>query len=109
MGHFRKNLTLYDGTYSNCTITVHTSINNISTPSNIIAITPFTVGSGVFVAVGESGNILRSTDNGTTWDNATSPTANTLKGVTYGNNIIQNWHKGNYVAVGSSGKHREIC
>ena len=26
--------------------------------------------SGLFVSVGNSGNIVRSTDNGTTWDNA---------------------------------------
>jgi len=30
-----------------------------------------------------SGNIIRSTDNGTSWDNATSPTANHLSGVTF--------------------------
>ena len=35
----------------------------------------------VFVAVGSSGTIVRSTDNGSSWDNATSPTANDLHGV----------------------------
>ena len=35
-------------------------------------------GSGVLVGVGKSGNIVRSTDNGTTWDNATSPTSKDL-------------------------------
>ena len=34
--------------------------------------------SGVFVAVGLSGNIIRSTDNGSSWDNVTSPTSNDL-------------------------------
>ena len=29
--------------------------------------------SGVFVAVGDSGNILRSTDNGSSWANASTP------------------------------------
>ena len=38
---------------------------------------------GCFVAVGNSGNIVKSTNNGTTWDNVTSPTANTLRGVTF--------------------------
>jgi len=38
-------------------------------------------GNNTFVAVGIGGNIVRSTDNGTTWDNTTSPTANTLYGV----------------------------
>ena len=52
-------------------------------------------GSGIFVAPGFSGNIVRSTDNGLSWDNATSPTANTLWGVTYGNDT--------FVAFGSSG------
>ena len=28
--------------------------------------------SGLFMAVGDSGNIVRSTDNGSSWDNATS-------------------------------------
>jgi len=32
----------------------------------------------VFVAVGLSGNIVRSTDNGSSWDNVTSPTGNHL-------------------------------
>ena len=40
-------------------------------------------GSGIFVAVGNSGKIVRSTDNGSSLDNATSPTANNLNGVTY--------------------------
>ena len=100
VGGFVRNTTLYDGTYSICTIIVIDSERNTS---NILTITPFTIGSGVFVAVGSSGTIVRSTDNGTTWDNATSPTANNLNGIAYGNNITQNWHKGNYVAVGSSG------
>ena len=47
------------------------------------------------MGVGYSGNIVRSTDNGTNWDNATSPTANFLRGVTFGNNT--------FVGVGYSG------
>ena len=39
---------------------------------------------GVFVGVGYLGNIVRSTDNGASWDNATSPTGNWLWGVTFG-------------------------
>ena len=38
--------------------------------------------------------VVRSTDNGTTWDNVISPTANGLMGVTFGNNT--------FVAVGSN-------
>ena len=49
----------------------------------------------VFVAVGNSGNIVRSTDNGSSWDNATSPTTKNLLGVSFGNNT--------FVAVGNSG------
>ncbi|SVD47471.1 uncharacterized protein METZ01_LOCUS400325, partial [marine metagenome] len=78
-----KQMTLYDGTYSNyCKITVltwngypGTGDGSIIPYSNILTVSPFTIGSGVFVAVGDNGNIVRSTDNGTTWDNATSPTA----------------------------------
>jgi len=33
------------------------------------------------VAVGNSGNIVRSTDNGITWDNVTSPTSKNLYGI----------------------------
>ena len=46
------------------------------------------------MAVGYSGKIVRSTDNGTNWDNATSPTGNFLEGVTFGNNT--------FVAVGGN-------
>ena len=83
-----------NGTYSNCTITVTDSAGNVS---NTLEITSFTVDTspGVFVAVGVSGNIVRSTDNGTSFDNATSPTAKDLYGVTFGNNT--------FVAVGASG------
>ena len=51
-----------------------------------------TFGNNTFVAVGNSGNIVRSTDNGSSWDNATSPTANKLNEVTFANNT--------FVAVG---------
>ena len=87
--------TTNDGwTYSDCTITVTDSAGNVS---NTLAITSFTVDTspGVFVAVGYDGNIIRSTDNGTNWDNATSPTENHLEEVTFGNNT--------FVAVGRSG------
>jgi photosystem II stability/assembly factor-like uncharacterized protein len=47
------------------------------------------------VAVGVSGNIVRSTNNGSTWDNVTSPTGNRLNGITFGNNT--------FVAVAQSG------
>ena len=38
---------------------------------------------GVFVGGGISGNIVRSTDNGSTWDNVTSITANHINDVTF--------------------------
>jgi hypothetical protein len=41
------------------------------------------------VAVGNSGNIVRSTDNGITWDNVTSPTSKKLYGIwTSSNNSL---------------------
>jgi len=46
------------------------------------------------VTVGQSGNILTSSD-GTSWDNRTSGTTNNLYGVTYGN--------GTFVTVGDNG------
>ena len=47
-----------------------------------------------FVAVGQSGIILTSSD-GTTWTSRTSGTSNNLQGVTYGNST--------YVTVGDGG------
>ena len=38
---------------------------------------------------------MRSTDNGSTWDNATSPTGNNLRGLGFGNNT--------FLATGTSG------
>ena len=40
-----------------------------------------TFGNNTFVAVGNSGNIVRSTDNGSSWENTTSPTAKNLYAV----------------------------
>ena len=74
---------LNDGTtYSNCTLIVTDSAGNAS---NTLAITSFTIDTspGVFVAVGAGGNIVRSTDNGASWNNVTSPTWRNLRGVTY--------------------------
>ena len=46
-----------------------------------------TFGNKTFVGIGLSGNIVRSTDNGlqngASWDNATSQTANNLNGITF--------------------------
>ena len=98
---------LSDGTYSDCTIIVTDSDGNAS---NTLSVTSFTIsddtpsddgtttsssGSGVFVAVGNSGNIVRSTDNGSSFDNATNSNASMLLGVTFGNNT--------FVGVGYSG------
>jgi photosystem II stability/assembly factor-like uncharacterized protein len=56
-----------------------------------------TYGNNTFVGVGDNGNIVRSTDNGASWDNVTSPTANLHpKGVAFGNNT--------FVAVAEDGK-----
>ena len=51
-------------------------------------------GVGLFVAVGDDGNILTSSDNGTTWTSRTG-TSDNLKSVTHGNNT--------YVVVGQGG------
>ena len=59
-----------------------------------------TFGNNTFAVVGgdavsDDGNIFRSTDNGSSWDNVTSPTSNGINKVLFGNN--------NFVAVGTSG------
>jgi hypothetical protein len=51
-------------------------------------------GNGLFVATGENGTILTSSD-GVNWASRTSGTSNFLQAVTFGNNI--------FVAVGSNG------
>ena len=48
------------------------------------------------MAVGDDGKIIRSTNDGSSWDNVTKVNNNNLYGVTFGN--------GTFVAVGSSGK-----
>ena len=48
------------------------------------------------MAVGYTGKIIRSTDNGSSWDNVTKVDNDNLYGVTFGNNT--------FVAVGESGK-----
>ena len=87
--------TLSDGIYSACYILVTDSAGNVS---NTLEITSFTIDTspGVFVAVGYSGTILRSTDNGSSFDNVThGGGSNLLEAVTFGNNT--------FVAVGYDG------
>jgi photosystem II stability/assembly factor-like uncharacterized protein len=54
-----------------------------------------TFGNNTFVAVGYTGKIIRSTNDGSSWDNVTAVNSNNLYGVTFGN--------GTFVAVGESG------
>jgi photosystem II stability/assembly factor-like uncharacterized protein len=54
-----------------------------------------TFGNNTFVAVGYTGKIIRSTNEGSSWDNVTKVNNNNLYGVTFGN--------GTFVAVGQSG------
>ena len=61
-------------------ISSRTYNNNLTSPTSK-HLWAVSFGNNTFVAVGISGTIVRSTDNGTTWDNVTSPTANTLYGV----------------------------
>ena len=52
------------------------------------AITESLSGNGVFILAGLSGNILRSTNKGSSFDNATSPTSVNLYGVAFGNSVF---------------------
>ncbi len=77
---------LSDGTYADCTITVSKTI--IIEKSETIIIDSLKITSLVvlpsYVAVGQSGKIITSSD-GTTWNNRTSGTSVNLIGITYGN------------------------
>ena len=89
-------VSLSEGTYSDCTITVTDSSGNSVT----LNISSFTVFIYKFVAVGNSGTILTSTD-GTTWTTAASGLTNNgstvrLSGVTYGNNTFVTVGDANY-------------
>ena len=103
-------VSLSDGTYSDCTITVTDSAGNVS---NSLTITSFTVdtpptrtyydlngitfGNNTFVAVGERGTVRYSSDNGSSWDNGTSGTTREFYEIAYGDNT--------FVAVGQRGTH----
>jgi len=78
---------LFEAAFGNNTFV---AVGSSPTANNFSGVT---FGNNTFVAV----NIVRSTDNGTSWDNATTDnsTVNNLKGVTFGNNT--------FVAVGDSG------
>ncbi len=58
-----------------------------------------TYGNGTFVAIGQFGTILTSSD-GASWTQRSSGTTEWLNGVTYGN--------GTFVAVGWGGYHSDI-
>ena len=47
-----------------------------------------TFGNDTFVAVGTTGSIVTSTDNGTIWDNATSGTTIQRGSISFGNNTF---------------------
>ena len=78
---------LSDGTYADCTITVTKTIiieKSETIISDSLTITSFVVLPS-YVAVGQLGKIVTSSD-GTTWDNKSSGTTSNLTGITYGNN-----------------------
>ena len=72
-------VSLSEGTYSDCTITVTDTSGNVSVALNISSFTVFIY---KFVAVGASGTILTSPD-GTTWTSRASGTIQNLYGVIY--------------------------
>jgi len=92
----------YDTTYKiKVTIGAKSALGNILSNQYESSFTtspsPSSSVSGLFMAVGSDGKIIRSTDNGSSWDNATSCQFSTnLADVTFGNNT--------FVAVGTSGK-----
>ena len=100
--------TLSNGTYSDCTITVKNTLGNSATLiiSTFVVDSPttrtwydlkgITFGDNTFVAVGNTGAIRTSSDNGSSWDNGTSGTTYYFNEVAYGDST--------FIAVGQSGK-----
>ena len=84
-------------THSNITITITTASGYVLTQTFDLSVTASS-GSGVFVGVGNSGKIVRSTDNGSSFTAVTPVNSNPYYdhyGVTFGNNT--------FVGVGASG------
>lgn len=75
-------------------ISVYYSSKNITSPTNN-TLYSLSYNSDIIVAVGEKGTIIKSNDEGLTWDIIDLSCNNTLRSCTYG--------KGNFVAVGNSG------
>ena len=100
--------TLSNGTYSDCTITVTDNSSNSATlfistfvvdrptPLTYYDLYGVTFGDNTFVAVGQSGTVRTSSDNGSSWDNGTSGTTYYFNEVAYGDST--------FIAVGQSGK-----
>ena len=53
-----------------------------------------TFGNNLFLSVGSSGKLIKSTDNGSSWSNINSQVSTTLNSIAYGNSI--------FLAVGSN-------
>ena len=68
-----------------------------ATTTNYYDLQGVTYGNSTFVAVGDDGAVLTSSDDGATWDNGTRGTAKDLYEIAYGNST--------FVAVGKSGTH----
>ena len=92
--------TLSNGTYSDCTITVKNTLGNSATLiiSTFVVDSPttrtwydlkgITFGDNTFVAVGNTGAIRTSSDNGSSWDNTTQAvTSAQLTGVAFGDDV----------------------
>ena len=91
------------GIRSNCVVTVDDTLGDnrldewtwsVRDPVVTDNLYRVTYGNGLFVAVGDAGTIVTST-NGRNWQPAASVTSNTLRGVTFGTN--------RFVTVGDSG------
>ena len=92
--------TLSNGTYSDCTITVKNTLGNSATliistfvvdrptPLTYYDLYGVTFGDNTFVAVGRSGTVRTSSDNGSSWDNSTQAiTTAQLTGVAFGDDV----------------------
>jgi hypothetical protein len=96
-GSFTEIDTTADDDDDTTTTTADDDDDTTTTTRTYYDLNGITFGNNTFVAVGESGTVRYSSDNGSSWDNGTSGTTREFYEIAYGDNT--------FVAVGQRGTH----